>query len=53
MKNVARPDIKPAFAERNIPVALAADENHLPYAVVTINSLVANTKSGNGKGGGK
>ena len=47
MKGIARPDIKPAFAERNIPVALAVDENYLPYAAVTINSLVSNTKSGN------
>ena len=46
-KNIARPDIKPAFAERNVPVALATDETYLPYAAVTINSLVANTKSGN------
>lgn len=47
MKDIARADIKPAFAERNIPVALATDANYLPYVAVTINSLVANTKSGN------
>ena len=47
MDNIARPDIKPAFAARNLPVALATDENYLPYAAVAVNSLVANTKSGN------
>ena len=43
----ARPDIRPAFAERNIPVAFSTDANYLPYVAVTINSLVANTTSGN------
>ena len=31
MKDVARPDIQPAFAVRNVPVALATDENYLAY----------------------
>ena len=39
--------LQPAFNRQNIPVALAADANYLPYVAVTINSLVANTKSGN------
>ena len=40
-------DIKPAFTERNIPVAISTDENYLPYVKVLINSIVASTKSGN------
>ena len=43
---LARPDIRPAFAERNIAVAFSTDENYLPYVAVSINSVVANTKSG-------
>ena len=42
MKDVARPDIKPAFADRNIPVVFATDENYLPYVKVAVNSAVAN-----------
>ena len=42
----ACPDIRPAFAERNIAVSLSADENYLPYVAVAINSIVENTKSG-------
>ena len=42
-----RQDILPAFAERNIPVVLATDENYLPYVKVLVNSIAANTKSGN------
>ena len=45
--NCFQPDVKPAFTERNIPVALAADENYLPYVNALINSIAANTKSGN------
>ena len=41
---IARFDIKPVFAERNIPVALATDENYLPYVKVLLRSIVANTK---------
>ena len=37
-------EIRPAFAERNIPVALATDENYLPYVKVLLRSIVANTK---------
>ncbi|MBQ8124643.1 MAG: glycosyltransferase [Kiritimatiellae bacterium] len=47
MKDIARPDIKPAFAERNIPVALATDENYLPYLKVTINSAIASSPGSN------
>ena len=43
----ASPDIRPAFAERNIPVAVSTDEKYLPYVKVLINSIVASTKSGN------
>ena len=45
--NIARPDIKPAFKERNIPVALSTDENYLPYVKVVINSILLHTQSGN------
>ena len=38
---------QPAFNRQNIPVVLATDENYLPYAAVTINSLVSNAKRGN------
>ncbi len=41
------PEIRPAFATRNIPVAFATDENYLPYVAVAINSLVANARGGN------
>ena len=37
-------EIRPAFAERNIPVAFATDENYLPYVKVLLRSIVANTK---------
>ena len=47
MKDIARPDIKPAFAERNVPVALATDENYLPYLKVAINSAIANSPGSN------
>jgi len=39
--------IMPAFVVRNIPVALATDENYLPYLKVVVNSILANTKNGN------
>lgn len=41
------PYIQPAFAERNIPVALATDENYLPYLKVTINSAIASSPGSN------
>ena len=47
MKDVARPDVKPAFAERNVPVALATDENYLSYLKVTINSAIASSPGSN------
>ncbi len=47
MKDVARPDIQPAFAERNVPVALATDENYLPYLKVTINLAIASSPGSN------
>ena len=43
----ARHDIKPAFAERNIPVVFATDENYLPYVNVAVNSAVAHATSSN------
>ena len=39
--------LKPAFAERNVPVALAADENYLPYLKVAINSAIASSPGSN------
>ena len=39
-------DIKPAFAERNIPIAFSTDANYLPYVAVAINSIVENMESG-------
>ena len=45
--SIAQPDIKPAFKERNIPVAFATDENYLPYVKILINSIAASTQSGN------
>ena len=47
MKDIARPDIKPAFAERNIPVVFATDENYLPYVKVAVSSAVANAAGSN------
>ena len=47
MKGIARPDIKPAFAERNIPVVFATDENYLPYVKAAVNSAVANAAGSN------
>ena len=47
MKDIARADIKPAFAVRNVPVALATDENYLPYLKVAINSAIANSPGSN------
>ena len=43
MKDIARPDIKPAFAERNVPVVFSTDENYLPYVSVALNSAIANS----------
>ena len=48
MKKVACSDIKPAFAERNIPVGLAADENRLPNAAVTIKVSAKSARSSKG-----
>ena len=47
MNSIAHADISPAFAERNIPVALATDENYLPYLKVTINSAIASSPGSN------
>ena len=47
MKDIARADIKPAFAVRNVPVALATDENYLSYLKVTINSAIASSPGSN------
>ena len=47
MKDIARADIKPAFVERNVPVALATDENYLPYLKVAINSAIARSPGSN------
>ena len=41
------PQIRPAFAERNIPVVFSTDENYLPYVNVAINSAVANSAGSN------
>ena len=43
MKDIARPDIKPAFAERNVPVVFSTDENYLPYVSVALTSAIANS----------
>ena len=40
-------DIRPAFAERNVPISVATDENYLPYLKVVVRSILANTKNGN------
>jgi len=47
VKDIARPDVKPAFAERNVPVVLATDENFLPYLKVAVNSAIANAPGSN------
>ena len=47
MKTFARPDVKPAFAARNVPVVFATDENYLPYLKVAINSAIANSPGSN------
>ena len=47
VNSIAHADISPAFAERNIPVALATDENYLPYLKVTINSAIASSPGSN------
>ena len=41
MKDVARPDVKPAFAARRIPVALTVDRNFLCGASATVRSIAA------------
>ena len=46
-QTLARPDITPAFAERNIPVAFATDENYLSYVNVAVNSALANSAGSN------
>ena len=46
-KDIARADIKPTFAERNVPVVLATDENFLPYLKVAVNSAIANSTRSN------
>jgi len=45
--SLACPDIKPAFPERNVPVALATDAKYLPYVAVSINSLAAHSAGSN------
>ena len=40
-------DVRPAFAERNLPVAISTDENFLPYVRVLVNSIVASTQRAN------
>ena len=47
MNSIAHADISPAFAERNVPVALATDENYLSYLKVTINSAIASSPGSN------
>ena len=42
MMNCSCSDIKPAFEERNIPVAFSTDDNYLPYVKVALNAIVAN-----------
>ena len=41
MKDIVRQDIKPAFAERRIPVALTVDRNFLRGASATVRSIAA------------
>lgn len=36
-------DIHPAFAERNIPIVLAADNKYVPYVTVLLRSLIDNS----------
>lgn len=45
--DIGRPDIRPAFAERNVPVALSTDGNYLPYLEVVVRSIVAHPQTGN------
>ena len=45
--DIGRPDIRPAFAERNVPVALSTDGNYLPYLEVVLRSIVAHPQTGN------
>lgn len=45
--DIGRPDIRPAFEERNVPVALSTDGNYLPYLDVVLRSIVANSQKGN------
>ena len=47
MSGITRLDVKPAFAEGNVPVALATDENYLPYLKVAINSAIARSPRSN------
>ena len=41
------PEIRPAFATRNIPVVFSTDENYLPYVKVAINSVVVHSADRN------
>ena len=40
-------NLKPAFADCNIPVVFATDNNYLPYLKVAVRSLLANLHGGN------
>lgn len=45
-KNVDEPvELKPAFSERNIPIALAANDYFVPYTATLIQSIVDNSNT--------
>ena len=40
-------EIKPAFPENNIPIAIAFDDGYAPYAAVTLQSIIDNSSDNN------
>lgn len=47
-KNTDRtPDVYPVFAEKNIPIVLAADNNYVPMLATTIKSIAEHASSSN------
>ncbi len=46
-KTDPEPELKPAFSEHNIAIALAADDNYVPYLATTLTSIQENASNEN------
>ena len=44
---LGKPEIRPAFGERNLLVVMVSDGNYLPYLRVVLRSILASTTSRN------